>query len=128
MSIIAIETNDAPKAGGHYAQGVRAGDLLYVSGQLPVTPQGDILSSQPFEDQARQAIQNMLNVAAAGGCGPAQIAKVTAYIVDIEHWPAFNRVYAELMGESRPARAIVPVPELHYGVLAEVECVAYVAE
>jgi enamine deaminase RidA (YjgF/YER057c/UK114 family) len=60
----------------------------------------------------------------AGGGSPASVAKVTAYIVGVENWPVFNTVYAEAMGDARPARAVVPVPELHHGCLVEVEAIA----
>ena len=60
----------------------------------------------------------------AGGSGPERVLKVNVYIVGIEHWPAFNRVYAELFGDAKPARAVVPVPELHFGYLVEVDAIA----
>jgi enamine deaminase RidA (YjgF/YER057c/UK114 family) len=117
----AIVAPDAPPPAGHYAAGVRAGGFIYVSGQLPVavdrTPRADL----DFADQARLALANMLAVVRAGGGSPAGIVKVTA-----EHWPAFNAVYAEVMGEARPARVVVPVPELHHGCLVEVEAIAVV--
>ena len=122
----AIVAPDAPPPAGHYAAGVRAGGFIYVSGQLPVavdrTPRADL----DFADQARLALANMLAVVRAGSGSPAGIVKVTAYIVGVEHWPVFNTVYAEVMGEARPARVVVPVPELHHGCLVEVEAIAVV--
>jgi hypothetical protein len=62
--------------------------------------------------------------AAAAGSGLDQVLKVTAYIAGVEHWPAFNRIYAEVFAEARPARSVVPVPALHHGYLVEIEAIA----
>lgn len=82
------------------------------------------MTDVPFEQQARQALNNLLAIASAGGATPSSVLKVTAYIVGIEHWSDFNRVFAEVFGDARPARAVVPVPELHHGFLVEVEALA----
>lgn len=123
-----ITTASAPRPAGHYAQGVVAGGMLYISGQLPITPDGLILREQPFAAQARQAIGNMLAILDAAGGTPAQLVRVTAYIVGIGNWPMFNQVYAELLGEAKPARTVVPVAELHHGVLVEVDAVAMLTQ
>jgi 2-iminobutanoate/2-iminopropanoate deaminase len=124
MGIERIVTDAAPAPGGHYAQATATGELLFVAGQLPVRPDGTHLSDAPFEEQARQALANLLAIVRAGGSAPERILKVNVYIVGIEHWPAFNRVYAEMFGDARPARAVVPVPELHFGYLVEVDAIA----
>ncbi len=119
-----IHTASAPPPGGHYAQAVAAGDLVFVSGQLGGRPDGSPTHGLPFREQAAQAISNLLAVVAAAGSGPDRILKVTAYVVGIENWPEFNDVYAEILGENRPARSVVPVPVLHHGYLVEIEAVA----
>ena len=124
MGIEKIVTDAAPAPGGHYAQATATGDLLFVAGQLPVRPDGTHLSDAPFEDQARQALANLLAIVRAGGSAPERVLKVNVYIAGIEHWPAFNRVYAEMFGDAKPARAVVPVPELHFGYLVEVDAIA----
>jgi reactive intermediate/imine deaminase len=124
MAIETIVTDAAPAPGGHYAQATASGDLLFIAGQLPVRPDGTHTADLPFEDQARQALANLLAIVRAGGSAPERVLKVNVYIVGIEHWPAFNRVYAELFGDARPARAVVPVPELHFGYLVEVDAIA----
>lgn len=124
MGIERIVTDAAPAPGGHYAQATAAGDLLFVAGQLPIRPDGTHGADLPFEEQARQALANLLAIVRAGGSGPERVLKVNVYIVGIEHWPAFNRVYAELFGDAKPARAVVPVPELHFGYLVEVDAIA----
>lgn len=119
-----IATADAPAPAGHYAQGTAWGGLVFVSGQLGTRPDGTKLTTHPFAEQARQALANMLAIASAGGAGPEDFLKVTVYVAGVEHWPEFNAIFAEAFGEARPARAIVPVPELHHGFLVEVEGVA----
>jgi len=124
MDIESIVTSDAPTPAGHYSQGIAHDGLLFVAGQLAVRPDGGHQLDAPFEDQARQAIANMLAIVRAGGSSPGRVLKVNVYIVGVEHWPAFNRVYAEMFGDARPARAVIPVPELHHGYLVEIDAVA----
>lgn len=109
---------------GHYSPATAWRDLVFVSGQLPMRPDGTHTADQPFEAQARQVLANLFTVLAAAGSSPERVLKVTVYVAGIEHWPAFNRLYAEAFGDTRPARAVVPVPELHHGYLVEVEAVA----
>jgi 2-iminobutanoate/2-iminopropanoate deaminase len=113
--------------GGHYTHSVRSGDLVFTSGQLGVRPDGTHTAGLPFEDQVRQALANLLAALRVSGAEPADLLKVTAYIVDVANWPRFNAVYAEVMGDARPARTVVPVPELHYGYLVEIDGIASVA-
>lgn len=110
--------------GGHYSAATACGDLVFISGQLPIAPDGSHLADRDFATQARRALDNLLAVAASAGSGRDGLLKVTVYIVGIENWPPFNRLYAEAMGDHRPARAVVPVPELHHGYLVEIEAVA----
>lgn len=123
-SIEQILTTDAAAPGGHYSQAVGCGDLLFISGQLPVLPDGSHQPEASFRQQVRTSLESMLAIAQAGGCSPEQIVRVTAYIVGGDHWPEFNSVYAEVFGDIRPARTVVPVPELHYGYLVEVDAIA----
>jgi reactive intermediate/imine deaminase len=120
----AVLTDRAPRPAGHYAQAVVSGTHVFVSGQLPIRPDGLPLDDSGFEAQARQAIQNMLEVLHAAGSSPRQLLKVTAYIVGIANWPRFNAVYASMLPDARPARSVVPVPELHYGYLVEIDAIA----
>jgi reactive intermediate/imine deaminase len=122
--ITTVPVNDIARPGGHYSHAKRFGDLLFTSGQLGVRPDGTHTAEMPFEDQVRQALSNLLAAVCAAGAEPADILKVTAYVVGVGHWPRFNAVYAEMLGEARPARTVVPVVELHYGYLIEVEAIA----
>jgi reactive intermediate/imine deaminase len=119
-----ISTDAAPRPAGHYAQGCGYGDLIFVSGQLPVSLEGKALADKSFEDQVRQALANLLSIVKEAGSGPERVLKVTAFIVGVENWPAFNTVYAEIFGAARPARSVVPVSSLHHGCLIEVEAIA----
>ena len=119
-----VTTRRAAPAGGHYSQAIRHGDLIYVSGQLPIAPDGTHRSGEDFEAQARQAISNMVAGTEAGGGSIASLLKVTVYLVGVENWPRFNAIYADMMGDVRPARSVVPVPELHYGYLVEIDAIA----
>jgi 2-iminobutanoate/2-iminopropanoate deaminase len=119
-----ITTASAPKPAGHYSQACGYGDLVFVSGQLPVSLEGKARADLNVEEQVRLALGNMLAIVKAAGSGPDRVLKVTAFIVGGENWPVFNRVYAELFGESRPARSVVPVPSLHHGCVVEIEAIA----
>lgn len=114
--------------GGHYSHGVRAGGLVFVSGQLPIDADGRKLADEPFERQARQVLHNVAQVLEACGSGIAQLVQVRVYLTDVGQWGAFNTIYAQWAGAARPARAVVPVPALHYGFQIEVEAVAVAPE
>jgi 2-iminobutanoate/2-iminopropanoate deaminase len=118
-----IQPAGMPVPLGHYVPGMTGAGLLFVSGQLPGPGDAETVSA-PFAEQARRAIEAMLAVVEAAGKGPADIVKVTVYLVGIDNWSSFNTIYAALLGDARPARAIVPVPALHHGYLLEIEAVA----
>jgi 2-iminobutanoate/2-iminopropanoate deaminase len=119
-----IVTDTAPKPSGHYSQATTLGELLFVSGQLPIGSDGRRGTGVPFEKQANQALSNLQAILAAASSGPERVLKITAYIVGIEHWSTFNRLYAQAFGESRPARSVVSVSELHHGYLIEIDAIA----
>ncbi|MBB4482812.1 RidA family protein [Rhizobium etli] len=122
--VITVNTDRAPRPAGHYVQAKLTGQQLYISGQLPIRPDGASLPDDSFATQAGQAIDNMLAILQAAGGTPSDLVRVTAYIVDVTNWPDFNQVFAARLGEARPARTVVPVPELHYGYLVEVDAIA----
>lgn len=114
--------------GGHYSPAVVAAGLVWVAGQLPIDAQGRKLGDQPFEVQARQVLANIEAAVQAAGSTLDRLVQVRVYLTDIDHWPAFNALYAEWLGPHKPARAVVPVPALHFGFLIEAEAVALVAQ
>lgn len=119
-----LEPESLAKPGGHYSHAARYGDLIFTAGQLGIRPDGSHTVEAGFDAQVRQALANVLAALHAAGAEPPDVLKVTAYIVGAENWPRFNAIYAQVMGEVRPARTVVPVPELHYGYLVEIDAVA----
>jgi len=119
-----IQTAHAAQPAGHYSQAIRYGDTLYISGQLPVSPDGRHNLAASFAEQARIALDNLLAILNATGGTAQDLVKVTVYVAGVEHWPAFDGLYAAALGEHRPARAVVPVPELHHGYRIEIEAMA----
>ncbi|SAL63590.1 endoribonuclease L-PSP [Caballeronia arvi] len=112
--------------GGHYSHVSIANGLIFVSGQLPIDASGRKLTDSPFEAQAEQVLANLASALAAAGSDLTKLAQVRVYIVDVGHWASFNAIYARWAGDARPARAVVPVPALHFGLKIEVEAVALV--
>lgn len=119
-----IHTTAAAAPGGHYAQAIEYQGVLYISGQLPVRADGRHSVDQPFETQASIALDNLAAILAQANCATQDLLEVTVYIVGIDHWPAFDHVYRQYLGEHRPARAVVPVPHLHHGYLVEIQALA----
>ena len=116
-----IQAPDLPVPGGHYSQAVvTRGGLVFVSGVLPARE----LPDHSFEAQCASVFAQCAQILGAAGCGFGDVVQCTAYLAGVEHWPAFNAAYAAAFGAHRPARAVVPVPALHYGFLVEVQLVA----
>jgi reactive intermediate/imine deaminase len=116
-----------PAPGGHYSHAFAANGFLFVSGQLPSTAEGHFMSGEPFEVQARQVLTNLKIIMEDAGLALESIARITAYLAGVDHWPSFNAVYAEIFKDHRPARTVVPVPALHHGVLIEIDAIAVIA-
>lgn len=126
--MIKISTEAAPAAAGHYSQAVVHNGLVYVSGQLPLDPVTRQVVDGGLEPQARQVIANISSILQAAGSSLDNILKATIYIPDSSYWPEINRVYADCMGDHKPARAVIPCGDLHFGVLLEMEVIASVQE
>ncbi len=110
--------------GGHYAFATVHDGLVFTAGHLPVADGGHALAKADFETQVRQTFRNLFDTLAAAGAGPQDVLRVTVFIVGMAHWAPFNALFAGMFGDHRPARTVVPVPELHYGYLVEVEAIA----
>ena len=119
-----VLTDQAPRPGGHYSQAMVVGDLVFVSGQLPIAVNGALASNLTFAEQVRLALSNVHSIIQAAGSDRNALVKVTAYIVGIANWAEFNRAYADVMGPAKPARTVVPVSELHHGCLVEIDAIA----
>ncbi len=124
----AIETPHAPRPAGHYSQAVAHGGLVVVAGQLPHDPEDPGRAPGDAEEQTERALRNVEAILVAAGSGLDRLLSVTVYVADVALWPRVNAAYARVLGPHRPARAVVPVKELHHGYLVEVQAVAAVRE
>lgn len=123
-----VFTTEAPVPAGHYSQAIVHNGLVFVSGLLPINPETGRKKAGTIEEQTRQVLNNLAAILAASGSSLEKVLKVTVYISDIALWGQVNEVYAEVFGSHKPARAIVPTRELHYGFQIEVEAIATVDE
>ena len=128
MPIKRVETPDAPKPAGHYSQGVVHNGLVFVSGQLAIDPHTGERKLGSIEEQTEQALSNVHAILKAAGSDWSKVLKMTLFVSDINLWSAVNDVYIRVLGENRPARAIIPCGPLHYGFLIEIEAVAAVGD
>jgi 2-iminobutanoate/2-iminopropanoate deaminase len=117
-------TDSAPKAIGPYSQAVEVDGWLYTSGQVALDPAGGEIVAGGFEAQARQVLENLRHVLASAGCTFQNVVKATVYVVDLADFPKLNALYAEVMGDHRPARSTVQVAGLPKGALVEIDFVA----
>ncbi len=122
--IVSVNPDTMAAPGGHYSHAVKANGFVFVSGQLPIARDGSKLVDATFEQQAQQTLDNVDAALISAGSAVDRLVQVRVYVTDIASWPAFNTIYANWVGSSRPARAVVPVPLLHYGFKIEIEAVA----
>jgi len=118
-----ISTEEAPAAVGPYSQAVESEGLIFCSGQVPLTPEGDLISGS-IAEETRQCLTNLSKVLAAAGASLVDVVKVTAFLTDMNDFSEFNDAYEEFFGDTRPARATVGVAALPKGARVEVECIA----
>ena len=123
-----IQPSDQPTPKGHYSPGFEHNGLVYVSGQLPM----DLVTRQPFtgpiEEQTELALRNVAAVLRAAGSDLDHVLQFTIYVSDMEMWGKVNETYSRVMGSHRPARAIVPVKDLHFDTKIEIQAIATVKE
>ena len=119
-----VYTNEAPTPAGHYSQAVIYNDMVYVSGQLPVDPRTGEKVISSIEDQTLLALNNLKAIIEASGSSLNHVLKVTVYISDITLWGRVNAVYSDFFKDHKPARAVVPTKELHFGFQIEIEAIA----
>ncbi len=117
---------NAPSPAGHYSQAIEHRGIIYVSGQLPVNPESKEKYVGSIEEQTEQVLSNLDAILKDSNSGKNQVLKVTVYISDIALWDRVNSVYARFFGDHRPARAIVPTRELHFGFQIEIDAIAAV--
>ncbi|KGQ21567.1 RidA family protein [Thermus filiformis] len=118
-----VSTEKAPRAIGPYSQAVKAGGFVFVSGQIPLTPKGEVVAGG-IQAQAERVMENLKAVLEAAGSGLDKVVQTTCFLADMEDFPAFNEVYGRYFSPPYPARATVAVKALPRGVRVEVACVA----
>jgi 2-iminobutanoate/2-iminopropanoate deaminase len=121
----AVSTQAAPAAIGPYSQAIRAGDFLFVSGQIPIDPATGLVVEADIRAQTRRVLENVSAVVAAGGASLGHVVKTTVYLVDMNDFPAMNEVYATFFGAPAPARATVQVGRLPKDVRVEIDAVVH---
>ncbi len=118
-----ISTSGAPAAIGAYSQAVKAGELIFVSGQIPLTPEGELISGSVGE-QTEQALKNMEAILLEADSSLSQVVKVNIYAANLEDFAEINRIYAGFFETEPPARAFVEVSRLPKDVKVEISCTA----
>ena len=121
-----ILSDRLPTPGGHYSPAIISGNSLYISGQLPISltsprPQGELA------EQAQTVFNNIDILLETTGINKQHLVNVQVYLSDVTLWPEFNRLYAQWIGDHRPARTVVPCSALHYGALLEMSAIAEIA-
>ena len=117
---------NVPKPPGHYSPGIVHGGLVFVSGQLPLDLETRKPFTGPIEEQTELALRNVEAVLQAAGSELGRVIQMTIYVSEMELWDAVNKTYARVLGDHKPARAIVPVKDLHFGTKIEIQAIAYV--
>lgn len=123
IQLISPDTVLTPK--GHYSPGVIHNGIVYVSGQLPLNKEGKAILDS-IEAQVTQCMHNIALILDASGSDFQHILKVSIFISDISFWPKVNETFAQIMGNHKPARIVVPCKEFNYGASVEIECLAAV--
>jgi 2-iminobutanoate/2-iminopropanoate deaminase len=119
-----ISTVAAPAAIGPYSQGVRCGNLLFLSGQIPLDPATGRLVEGDVAAQTLRVLANLHAVLAAAGAGFSDVVRTTIYLVDLAHFAVVNEIYAQHVGDPAPARSTVQVVALPRGALVEIDAIA----
>lgn len=119
-----IKLKDIPEPKGHYSPAVEHNGLIFVSGQLPMDLATGEVETGPIEAQTELALRNVETILKAAGSDLSHVLQMTIYISEIELWGKVNETYKKIMGDHRPARAIVPVKDLHFETKIEIQAVA----
>lgn len=127
MSNQAINTKNAPAALGPYSQGIKAGNTLYVSGQLAINPQtGELYTGDDIKEETRISLENVKSILEAGGATLNDVVKCTVYIKNMNQFGLINEMYAEFFTENKPARACVEVAKLPKDANVEIDAIAVI--
>ena len=119
-----VHTDNAPQPVGTYSQAVKVGNLLLVSGQLPINPDSGELVTGNFKERTRQVLNNLKNIVEAAGTNMNKVVKTNVYLTDLSNFAEVNEVYSEFFPSDPPARAAVQVSKLPLNPDIEIECIA----
>ncbi|WP_207592248.1 Rid family detoxifying hydrolase [Halomontanus rarus] len=119
-----IETDDAPAAVGAYSQATTNGSLVFTAGQIPMTPDGDLLADEPIGVQTERSLSNVEAILSEEGLEMSDVLKVTVFLADIDDFEEMNETYGEFFDDEPPARSAVEVANLPKGVGVEIEAIA----
>jgi 2-iminobutanoate/2-iminopropanoate deaminase len=119
-----IATNDAPHAIGPYSQAVRSGNMLFLSGQIPLDPKSGNLIEGDFSAQSRRVFDNLRAVLKAAGADFRNVTRATVYLTDLNNFQTLNAIYGEYFGNHKPARSTVGVAQLPRGAAVEIDLMA----
>ena len=120
----AISTTNAPAAIGPYSQAIKVGELVFVSGQLPIDSATGAFAEGGIKELTRQSLTNMKAILEEAGTSMSNVVKTTVFLADMNDFAAMNEVYAEFFAAPFPARSAVAVKTLPKGALVEIECIA----
>jgi 2-iminobutanoate/2-iminopropanoate deaminase len=126
MEKVRLENASEPK--GHYSPAIIHNGLIYVSGQLPRDAVTGKVETGAIEAQTELALRNVEQILLAAGSDLTQVLQMTIYVSEMELWDKVNETYARILGKHKPARAIVPVKDLHFGTKIEIQAIAAVKE
>ena len=121
----AISTNNAPAALGPYSQAIRVGELLFLSGQVPIDPATGAVVEGNIQEQARQSLTNLKAILNEAGTNMGAVVKTTVFLKNMDDFAAMNEVYAQFFQQPYPARSAVQVAKLPKDVLVEIEAIAH---
>ena len=126
MGNIVIETLDAPQAVGTYSQGIKSGNLVFTSGQIPLNPETGELINGDFKSEISQVLTNLNAVLKSGGSSLKKAVKLTVFLTDLSYFPQVNEVFKKFFPENPPARSVVQVSALPMNAKIEIEAVGSV--
>jgi 2-iminobutanoate/2-iminopropanoate deaminase len=122
-----VSTSNAPSAIGPYSQAIRTGNLLFVSGQIPIDPStGNVIDDQGIQAQTRRVLKNLVAIVEAAGGSVNSIVKTTVFLRDLGDFAEMNAVYSVFFSSSPPARSTVEVARLPRDVSVEIDCIAVI--
>jgi len=125
MSKKVIFSDEAPKAIGPYSQAIQSGNLLFVSGQIPINPATGEISGD-ISEQTRRVLENLKSILLAAGATPTDVLKTTVFLKNLDDFNAMNAVYGEYFASDAPARSSIEVSRIPRGALVEIEAIAVI--